>query len=709
MPKPGDAVFRAARFLYRSFLAERERWALWLPVALAGGVALYFSLPFEPPFAFAVGLGVAAILAGAAAALSVETALRVALALFAAMSLGFSAAKFRTEHVAAPALLHRIGPVTIDGRVEDAQLHGKGMRVTLSVAAMGHVVADRMPREIRVSIKKGGEALQPGDWVRVKAVLLPPPQPTLPGAYDFARAAYFEELGGVGYTYGGPQTIAPLRDATWRERIRLAVEHLRWKMTERIHSVLPGSTGGIAAALITGDRGGISEEDDQALRDAGLAHVLAIAGLHMALVGLGLFWAVRAVLALFPSVALIYPIKKWAALAALGGAAFYLVISGGAPATVRAFLMLATMLIAILFDRPALSMRSVALAAAIILLIEPEALIGPSFQMSFAAVAGLVAVAEWEQARAAKRVEYTVWPLPGVRRYLRGIATTSLVGSIATMPFAAYHFDRATHYAVLGNLGAMPIMGFVVMPAAALSVILMPFGLDAVPLHVMGWGIDAMLAVGSWVSHLPGAVSVVAAWPIAALVLLSFGGLWTALWRGAWRWLGFIPATAGIAMTFLARPPDILVSRDADMVALRGADGRLVLLTAPSDEYSAADWLKRDGDARLADDVVATAKDGVTCDAAGCVAHAANGMILAAPVRPEALADDCAMATIVVSAVPTRHRCLGPKLVVDRFDVARNGATAIWLQDGIAVRTVKNERGDRPWSQSPHRAFKKTQ
>jgi competence protein ComEC len=668
-------------------------------------VAIYFALPFEPPLAFAVGIGVAGLACATAAALSPETLVRVVLAAAAALSIGFAAATLRTAHVAAPALMHRVGPVDVTGRVENVQVHGTGTRVTLTVGSIGHIAAAQLPREVRVSIRKGGETLQPGDWVTVKAVLMPPPQPTVPGAYDFARAAYFEGIGAVGYTYGGAQPVTPPRAPSIGERVHLIVAHLRWRMTARIHAVLPGSTGAIAAALITGDRGGISEADDQALRDAGLAHVLAIAGLHMALVGLGLFWAVRALLALFPAIALNWPIKKFAALAALGGAAFYLTISGAAPATMRAFIMLAMMLTAILFDRPAISMRAVALAATIILLIQPESLIGPSFQMSFAAVAGLVAVAEWEQARAAKREEFSVLPLPGVRRYLRGIAVTSLVGSIATMPFAAFHFDRATHYAVLGNLGAMPIMGFVTMPAAALAVILMPFGLEAGPLHVMGWGINAMLAVGSWVSHLPGAVSVVAAWPVSALIVLSFGGLWMAIWRGGWRWFGFVPLAAGLAMAFWTRPPDVIVSRDASTVAVRDASGQLVLLRAPSDAYSSADWLKRDGDGRAPDAAVATPANGVRCDAAGCVTRV-NGMLLAAPSRPDALAEDCATAAVVISRIPTRGACTGPKLVIDRFDVARNGAYAIWLGRTIETRSVRNERGDRPWSQSPRRNTK---
>ncbi len=249
--------------------------------------------------------------------------------------------------------------------------------------------------------------------------------------------------------------------------------------------------------------------------------MLAIAGLHMALVGLGLYWVVRAVLAAVPNLALRFSIKKWAATAALCSSAYYLMISGATSASTRAFIMLAMMLFAILFDRPAISMRSLALAATIILVLGPESLIEPGFQMSFAAVMSLIAIAEWEGTRPRREVGLGNPALARVRRYLRGISTTSLVGSIATIPFAIYHFDRATHYAVLGNLLAMPIMGFVVMPAAALSMFLMPLGLDAWSLRVMAWGIEVMLAVGRWVSSLPGAVSVMPAWPTSALVLVS--------------------------------------------------------------------------------------------------------------------------------------------------------------------------------------------
>ena len=675
---------------------------MWLPVALGAGVGIYFALPFEPASSVGVGTGLSGVCLGSAAILSARDGLRAALALLAATLIGFGVAKWRTESVAAPVLLHRAGPVIVEARVEWTETHGKSIRALLAPEHIGWLRKESMPRLVRVSIRSGGSLLVPGETIRLDAVLMPPPAPAAPGDYDFGRAAFFEGIGAVGYAFGTPEVVAPAPPSNALAR---NVEILRWRVAARIHEILPGSNGAIAAALITGDRGGISDSDEQALRDAGLAHVLAIAGLHMALVGLGLFWTCRALLALIPAVALRYPIKKWAAAAALAGAAFYLIISGAATPATRAFVMLAAMLLAIIVDRPAMSMRSLAFAAAIILFMRPESLIEPGFEMSFAAVGSLIAVAEWERSRAALRPdEGGPLPFANVRRYLRGIAVTSFIGSIATMPYAAFHFDRATHYALLGNLLAMPIMGFVTMPAAAVAILLMPLHLDVWPLRVMGWGIEAMLAVGRWVSHLPGSVSNVAAWPISALILMSLGGLWLVIWRRRWRWLGLIPAAAGLLVIFVTSPPDLLVARDGETVAVRSFDNRLYLVRRPADEYSATEWLKRDGDGRTAVLAEADAAHGVRCDAYGCVAHTRDNVLVAMTLRRDALAEDCAAAAVVISAVPVRRRCPGPKLVIDRFDVSRNGAYAIWLGERIRVETVQGSRGERPWSAVPRYA-----
>ncbi|MGD0192765.1 MAG: ComEC/Rec2 family competence protein [Rhizomicrobium sp.] len=698
--KPAQAILAVCRAVAAAPVAaaraERERWALWLPVALGAGIGVYFAVPAEPSRTVALVAGLLALGLTITALKSSHDGMRAIASVLAAILIGFGLAKWRTETVAAPVLTHRIGPVELDARVEWAQAHAKGTRVLLAPLRVGVMRQANLPRYVRIFVRSGGSDLTPGALVRTEAVLMPPPPPAAPDDYDFGRAAYFDGIGAVGYAFGTPRILSPPPAENVLQR---GVNTWRWRMAQRVHSVLPGSTGAIAAALITGDRGGISDADEQALRDAGLAHVLAIAGLHMALVGLGLFWVCRALLALVPAIALTQPIKKWAAVAALAGTGFYLVISGAANPAVRAFVMLAAMLLAIIVDRPALSMRSLAFAAAIILFMRPESLIEPGFQMSFAAVGCLIAIAEWEQRRSARRLNDGLsLPFPKVRRYLRGIAVTSVVGSIATMPYAAFHFDRATHYALLGNLLAMPIMGFVTMPAAAISIMLMPLHLDALPLHVMGWGIEAMLVMGRWVSHLPGAVSSVAAWPVSALALMSLGGLWMVIWRRAWRLLGLVPALVAIAVIRTTVPPDILVARDGQTAAIRAGDGKLYLVTRPLDEYSASEWLKRDGDSRTALQSIGGPSNGVRCDAFGCTAGAHSGALIAVSFRRDAVAEDCSKAYVVVSAVPLRGSCTGPRAVIDRFDVARNGAHAIWLGDKVRVETVRQERGDRPWS-----------
>lgn len=692
---------RTARTAWSGFtselLSERDRWPLWLPVGLGAGISIYFALPFEPTFLWA-GVAVVAAMACVFAVWGSErVVLRIGFSALAALSFGFAIAKARTEIVAAPILREKIGPIGIDGRVEQSELHGAGIRIVLGKLHIRRLLPEDTPARVRISVRAATTLPRPGNHLRLTAVLMPPPAPASPGAYDFGRAAYFLQLGGVGYAYGRLSIINPKNDDS-KDDLSLMVERLRARITERIHSVLPGSTGGIASALITGNRSAISEGDEKALRDAGLAHVLAIAGLHMALVGLGLFWVVRAVLAAIPAIALRYPIKKFAAATALCSAAFYLTISGATSASTRAFVMLAMMLISILFDRPALSMRSLALAAAIILILGPESLLEPGFQMSFAAVMSLIAVAEWEARRERSDLRSAPPMFARVRRYLRGITVTSLVGSIATIPYAIFHFDRATHYAVLGNLLAMPIMGFVVMPSAALSIFLMPIGLDAWPLRLTAWGIEFMVAVGRWVSELPGAVSVMPAWPMSALVLVSLGGLWMGLWRRRWRWLGVGPLFAGLAIAYWSPQPDILIARDGTTLALRVSDGSLKLLRPARDVYSADEWLKRDGDTRTSVDAVATDTDGVACDALGCIAKARGGVIVANTLRPEALAEDCHGAEIVVSAVRVwGSNCKGPMLVLDSHNIARGNGLAIWLGPPLRWQAVEQDRNRRPW------------
>ena len=664
---------------------EEGRWPLWLPVSLGAGAALDFALVFEPSVAWgwtAAGLGlVAAVAAGFGLA-------RVPLALAAALLLGFALARARAEAVATPVLDHPI-IAHLTARVMSVEPRARGVRLVLENVRSGAFAPGQTPRRVRVALRVGG-TLRPGDWVSLTARLDTPPAPVAPGAADIGRSLYFQSIGATGFVYGRARMIVPAGPPGLLQRMRQGVEDLRTRMTQRIHAVLPGSEGGVAAALITGTRGGISEEDEAALRDAGLAHVLAIAGLHMALVGGGLFWLVRAALAAVPAIALRYPIKKWAAGAALVASLFYLVISGAAPPSVRAVVMLGLVMLAVLADRPALTMRSLALAAAVLLLARPEAITEPGFQMSFAAVAALVAVTEWEQRRERTMRRGAVF------RYVQGIAMVSLVGSLATWPYTLFHFGRAAHYAVLGNLIAMPIMGFWVMPMAALSVALMLFGAEGWALHLLGGGIDVMVAMGRWVSGLPGAVSLSPAMPLSALAAISLGGLWCAIWHGRVRWLGLAPMALGVALAIFAPLPQMLVAPDARTIAIRGDDGRLHFVRKPPDKFTAREWLRRDGDGRDIADAVEM--PGLKCDGVGC-AVTRGGVTVAASLKPEALQEDCARAQVLVSAVEVN--CNGPKVLIDRHAAAAGEGYQMTLSPAPSALSVRKIRGERPWVVSP--------
>lgn len=670
--------------------AERARWSLWTPVALAVGAGAYFTLPFEPELAWAALAGGFALVLGVLSATSERPAVRAGLALVAALVLGFGAARLRTGMVAAPVLIQRTGPVHLDARVIQAEPRGGGLRMVLAPVPNDRLTADEMPRRVRLTTRAHSSVPAPGSWVHVLAILMPPPAPSMPGDYDFGRWAYYQQIGAVGYLYGKPKAIPPPRPETWSERVLSRLERLRMRTTAHIRDVVPGHEGVIAAALITGERADIDPDDQAAFRDSGLMHVLSISGLHLALAGGVFFWIIRALFACFPRIVLKHPIKKWAAIGALAGSTFYLLISGSEAPAVRSWVMLAIMFAAILVDRPALSMRSVMLAAAVILLATPENVLDPGCQMSFAAVIGLIAMAEWAEGRAREEKKTL---LTRAWRYVVGICVTSTIAGLATAPISIFHFDRASPFGIIANLLALPVVGVIIMPAAVAAMVLMPFGLDTWPLIAMGKGTAVMLEIARWVAALPGAGMAVPAWPAWSVSLMMGGGLWIALWRRGWRWLGLVPITAGLALVPVVHPPDILVAQDSRTVALRLDSGRLALTRKPTDKYAAASWLRRAGDERLPEDAIGG--QGLRCDALGCIARI-KGMVIAVDARAEALAEDCANADVVIAATRAEPFCKGP-LVIDRRDAIRNGAHAIWL-DTMRVATVEQARGLRPWT-----------
>lgn len=659
---------------------EAGRGFIWLPVLFGIGVAIYFALPAEPS---AIGLLVGAIGLGVVAWRGRRrvVAFRILIAL-TAVSAGVCVTKLRTDAVTAP-VLARETTVNVTGWVaaREAATRG-GVRVVLWVEAMDRVPTANRPKKVRITIRSKADAIAVGDGISTLARLRPPSGPAYPGGYDFGRADFYRGIGAVGFSYGAarPADIGP---APFAVRAAMPVAHLRQTIRERILAALPGENGQIAAALVMGDRRGIPEATQEAMRASGLGHVLAISGLHMALVAGSAFWLIRALLALSQTLAINWPIRKWAAGGALAIAAFYLAISGGSVSTQRAFIMLAVMLVAILIDRRALTLRNVAIAAAIVLVIEPESLLTASFQMSFAATVALVAGYEFLRERADRAAALADASDPGVLGRLwfstRGLLLTSLIAGAATTPFAVYHFQRGAPLTLVANLLAMPVVGLVVMPMAFFAVVLMPVGLESLPLTVMSWGLDWVLFVARTVAGRSEGWGGVPAAPVAALVLVVIGFLWLCLWHERWRVLGVLPMVAALPVVLLAPRPDILIGAGGQVAAVRGQDGRYVVIGAKNNRFIVDMWLRADADGRTAKDNVDA---GVRCDAIGCVVSLPDGSLLAMGSERTAFTEDCHLAAVVVSRFPAPAQCTDTGYVIDRYALDRGGSHAFYRIEG---------------------------
>ncbi|UCH74536.1 MAG: ComEC/Rec2 family competence protein [Rhodospirillales bacterium] len=680
--------------LITSIVAERERWPLWMPVLVGSGIAAYFALPTEPPGWIGAG---ALLVLSAVAALRRRHATALTVGLVGGMLAGgFAVAQLRAESTAAPVLAERYGPAPVVGLVTQVEEMPAGPRVTLERVTLEGYATELTPRRVRITLRRS-DRVRIGSTIDVLARLAPPFSPVMPGAFDFQRSSWFKGLGATGFALAPARILA----ADDPKSARLLLADFRYRVAERTRLALAGQTGAVAAALMTGDRSAISRPTLYAMRDSGLAHLLAISGLHLGLVAATLFFGSRALLASSERLALRHPIKKWAAVLALAGSFGYLLLAGAPIPTQRAFLMTGLVLIAVIVDREAISMRLVAWAAVLVLAAAPESLLGASFQMSFAAVVALVAF--YEVARDRLQTIRAILPdgLPGrILAYAAGVAATTVVASVATGLIGLHHFGRVAVYGLAANMLAVPITALWIMPSAVIAALLMPFGLEGPALAAMGAGIDFVLSIATTVSSWPGAVRHVPAMPTGGLVLTAMGGLWLCLWRCRWRYFGLVAILAGVATIPLARGPDIILSGDARLMAVRMGDGQLSLSDPRGARFQSAIWLERNGQSRI--DVWPAAGEspdgGLTCDSIGCIYRIA-GLDVALLRDGRALDEDCRRADILISAVPVRGRCPYPRWLIDRFDIWRGGGTALWVDEtGVQIRTVAEAQGARPWS-----------
>jgi competence protein ComEC len=665
----------------------------WVPVAFGTGIAFYFTADHEP--VAWVTAATAAALCLAAFLLRRHKAFPVAV-MIAAIAAGFATATWKTVRIAHGVLARPIYSVSLTGFVETRDIRERTDRFVLRVVSMDSPRAAAKLERVRLSVRKG-TAPDVGSFVELKARLQPPLAPLRPGSYDFGRDMFFQGIGASGFAMGAIRTLEPPVSGGLSLHYAAVMQGLRDAIDARIRTTLDGDKRAIATALLTGRRDAITTPVNDAMFISGLGHVLSISGYHMAVVAGVVFFAMRALLALIPALATGFPIKKWSAAAALAAALFYLLLSGAEVATQRSFFMTAVVLIAVMVDRRAVTFRTLAVAAMIVLVIAPEALVHPSFQMSFAATLGLVALIQIGMPRLfaspdnSATAKVAMWG----GRELMMLTLASLVAGLATTPYAAFHFHRVTPYGVLANLAAMPVVSAVVMPAGLLGLLAMPFGFDGVFWWLMGVGIDWMIAVTRWVADLPGAVGRMAAFGTGPLIAASLGIILLGLLRTPLRWSGAAVLPLAVAWALALPQPDILISADGHNVGVRGKDGRLHLMRTAKDAFLLKEWLAADADPRgPADPSLA---DGVSCDEAGCVSEMAGGGLVALALKPEALSDDCARAALLVTARQAPASCSSALMSGDHW--RRQGAIALWRRrDSYAADAVRPRGADRPWS-----------
>lgn len=676
-------ILRAAE---HAMLTQRGHLFHWVPVCLAMGIGGFFVLRFEPS---GMMLGAAAALAGALWLLGrqMDEAFRPIPFALVLMLAGALLAAVRAHVVAGPVLGWRYyGPV--EGRVVALDRSGSdAVRVTLDRVVIGRVSPARTPLRVRVSLHGDGAGIdpQPGMRVMTTAHLSPPGGPVEPGGFDFQRHAWFNRLGAVGYTRVPLVGLEAAQDG-WS----LATFRLRMAMSSHIRAALPGDVGGFAAAVTTGDRSGISLATLDTLRASNTAHLLAISGLHMGLLSGFVLGLLRLVLAAIPGAALHWPVRKIAAAGALVAASGYLALSGGNVATERAYVMAAVALCAVMLSRRAISLRAVAMAAIIVLVLRPEALLGPGFQMSFAATVALVAVFGWMRGGVLTRGPRWIQPFVAVM-------VSSAVAGLATAPIGAAHFNTVSHYGLLANLASVPLMGLLVVPAAVLAGLLAPFGLDGIGLWLMGLGLRWILAVAAWVSGLDGARGYVPGPDPWVLPLIALGGLVVILWQGRARFGGLAAMALGFVLWAGADRPAALIAEDGGIVGVMTAQGR-ALSKDKGAGFVAQNWLENDGDG--ADQPRAAAR-WQGAETAPRTKLATVGQVeLVHLIGKRALSGfgPCTPQQVVVVSI-TPEGPLGDCDVYDPKRLRTTGAIALVQgRDGIRLRTARQVAGDRMWS-----------
>ncbi len=664
----------------------------WLPVFIALGIALYFSLPYEPDIYLVSGISFILWLCVTFSRYSKGSSTKpwLCLIVLTLISSGVSLATIHSFIVRTPVLNYEIGPRFIEGSIVSIEPSSPGQRYILGNLGDRGFKNQPIPKYIRLRSNIRQKDIEVGERIRARVVLKPPTQPLLPSGFNFARYAYYKQIGAVGYIWGKVESIG--NDPNGPLRMDLFWNGLRNKIVQKIETHLEDDERDLAITFLTGQKGGISNKAKNNIRKAGLAHLLAISGLHMGLVAGIIFFSLRLFMASIQPLALNYPIKKISALLTLIICYGYLELIAMPLSAQRAYMMAGVSLLAIILDRQAISMRTVSVAALVLLVLTPEVLISASFQLSFAAVIALVAVFEYYDKNERSKSLLV--------RILVGLKVTvicSLIASLATAPFVLYHFHSLPLFGILANLIAVPFTALVLMPLVLLSYVLMPFGLEGLSLVPLGWAFKFLLWLAELVASIPKGQLKVSAFPVEYLALVSLGGLWICLIKHPMRILGAIPIVIFILFLGITeRRLDVVVDGKTGLIAIR-RDNELFINHTRKARFTSKVWkqnlaVSNTRDWReLPDDIF-------RCDESACL-YKAEGKTTSFILNGSAFKDDCVKADYIITTLKSPGWCQGKELLVlDYWDLRKKGVHSIKFSPlGPKVENVHDNTGERPW------------
>lgn len=678
---PAQPRFKSLAASTAAALDDRRFFVL-LPFAMIGGLIAGLELPSAHPIALIAGAVTLAVLI--VLSFGSLPCLRVAVLLATAWTglclLPIHGALFGTPMLARPAY------GTYQARVDEIISETTSERRVI-VSAITPSATDRpIPvRRARVLIK-GGPDLSPGDIISAQFRFAPVPGPIYPGGFDTQFHSYFDGVGAYGNAIHVPALVASGSEAS----PAYVLDALRRGISARIDQVLPQPSAGVARAIVNGDQSAVTDEARTSMATAGIAHVLSVSGLHLTIVAGGVFAALRLLLGSFAGIARRISVKRVAAVGGMSAALFYYGISGGNVAALRSTLMILLVFGAVLFGRRALTMRNVAIAGVIVVATDPASVFRPSFQLSFAAVVALIGAYEMFRSPRAKNASL----LSHAWGYGKGVVITSFVAGAATVLFSIYHFQQTSPLGVVGNLLTLPLVGFVMMPAAVIAVLLMPFGFDGPPLLAMGWSIDRMLEmaglVAGWSTHLR-AAPLLTPW---ALVIGLAALAWFAFLKDRWRLLGPTVAVPLVILLAVDHAPDVLISDTTQALVIRGASG-LELADGRPKSFALDVWRET-----YADPIAKPMAE--TCDSTACVGQSPAGFTFAIIDDPSAFADECGQANLIVARIPAPTWC-SAGTVIDPAQLYSHGVH--WLRWDAARKAfeVRPSIGalDRPWRIAP--------